>query len=179
MSPDRRLRISPWLCLLGSFLLLTVPLPWLVAWAAAAGVHELGHLLAIRLLGGRVEAMELSPGGAVLEASGLHWAGELAATLAGPICGFLLLGLAHRFPRLAICALVQSCYNLLPVFPLDGGRMLRCLLRRFLRPAAAEGWSRGISLGTAVLLLLIGWGLLRHPLAILVPLLLFLRNRSV
>ena len=53
---------------------------------------------------------------------------ELICILAGPAASLLLLCLARIFPRVAICGLIQGCYNLLPIAPLDGGRALHCLL---------------------------------------------------
>lgn len=53
---------------------------------------------------------------------------ELIAVLAGPAASLLLLSLVRVFPRVAICGLIQGIYNLLPIYPLDGGKALRCLM---------------------------------------------------
>lgn len=53
---------------------------------------------------------------------------EALCALAGPVGSFSVVLLAEYFPEAALFGLVQGLYNLLPVYPLDGGRILRCLL---------------------------------------------------
>lgn len=123
----RRLWVSAEVYPLAGVLLLTVPLPWLGAWFAAAAIHEAGHYLAVRLSGGQVYEFRITGAGAVLEAGGLTAWQSLLCILSGPAAGLLPLLVLHRFPRTAVCALVQTGCNLLPIMPLDGGRALQCL----------------------------------------------------
>ena len=51
---------------------------------------------------------------------------ELLCALAGP-AGSLLLAMLP-VPKLALCALIQGMFNLLPLEGLDGGRILGCIL---------------------------------------------------
>ena len=113
-------------CLLELVLMLfLLPLRWLLAAMVAAFIHELGHYTAVRLLGGSVYGIKFGISGAVMEASDLPKWAELVCVIAGPLAG-LLLGLMYPcFPVTAICAVAQSIYNLLPIYPLDGGRILR------------------------------------------------------
>lgn len=120
--------------------LLTVPLNWLAAFLVAAVVHELFHILALRLLGGRADSLRVGAGGAVLRVEGLSPGREVLCALAGPLGSLSLLPLCPRFPRLALCALVQAAFNLLPIRPLDGGRAVCCALALLIGEEAALRW---------------------------------------
>ena len=54
---------------------------------------------------------------------------EFLSAMAGPAAGFLLVLLFPWFPRIAFSALVQSLFNLLPIYPFDGGRVIRSIMR--------------------------------------------------
>lgn len=109
---------------MGALLLLTLPLPWFAAAVAAAGIHEAGHLLAIRLLGADARKIQVGPTGAKIHTSFSEPWRELLCAAAGPAASLLLVLAAKPFPRIALCGFVQGLYNLLPIYPLDGGRML-------------------------------------------------------
>lgn len=120
-----RLRISGGAYLTLAFWLLICPVQWVGAALAAACVHELGHLIAIWMCGGRVWEICVEPSGAKMETEPLEPREELICALAGPLTGGILCLFWRWIPRMAVCAAVQTAFNLLPVFPLDGGRALR------------------------------------------------------
>ena len=127
-----------------AFLILVMPVSWITAAAAAAGIHELAHIVVIRALGGRVYRITLHPGGAEIAVSGLGYLQEMAAAAAGPLASLLLTFSCRAAPRLAVCGLLQGLLNLLPLYPLDGGRILLCGLIR------AFGNERGDAIFSAV-----------------------------
>lgn len=144
-----------------ALLLVVLPLPWLGAAILAAAVHELCHLAAVRLLGGRTEGLRVGAGGARLGAVLPTPGRELLAIAAGPLGSLSLVLLARLLPRTALCGLVQGLYNLIPVEPLDGGRAVRLLLERWC-PAHVGRILRCLRLGAAMCAVFLGavWGLL-------------------
>ena len=133
--------------------ILLLPLKWIFAAATAAMVHEMFHSVSVWLLGGRIYTVTVKPFGVVMEADGISGIGETVCALAGPVGSFCLVTVVSRFPMLGICALVQGLFNCLPVYPLDGGRVLRSLLEATV-PAHAEWICCWVE--RAVLLLLFG-----------------------
>lgn len=105
-------------------------------------IHELGHILLLRLLGLRVCRFQIELKGLCIEYRGYTGAlGHALAAAAGPISGLLyalaasLLGAQYSSQWLELSAgvsLLLSAFNLLPALPLDGGRILYHLLSALL-----------------------------------------------
>ena len=121
------LQLPPSSCLWGAMCLLLLPVEWVLAWAVAALFHELCHMGMILLCRRGVVSIRIGAFGAVIETEPMPRYQEFFCTLAGPLGGLVLVMLSRWMPRVAICAFVQTLYNLLPVYPLDGGRALRCV----------------------------------------------------
>lgn len=127
----------------------------------ACVLHELGHWLMIRRLGGRVRALRLTLVGAEMSLDPkrpLSYWREALAALAGPAVNLLCAALAAQW-KLYLFAGLNLCYgllNLLPIFPLDGGRALLCLLANF-GLHRAERLTRWTAVVCAGLLLGLGW----------------------
>lgn len=118
--------------------------------------HEAGHLLAMRFSGAPVYGLRLSAAGAVISGGFLGYRQELACAAAGPLNSFLLAFLCMRpLPELAIVSALLGAVNLLPVYPLDGGRILRSALLLHLEQHRAERLLRVVT-GSVCCLLMIG-----------------------
>lgn len=137
-----------------------LPLKWLLGAFLAAFIHECCHLTAISLLGGSVHQITIGPSGTVIDLDPMSNGKELLCAAAGPAGSLLLLFFSKWFPELAICGLVQGAFNLLPVYPMDGGRVLRCILR-FIVPTQADSLSirTGIVISALLAICAIAWGI--------------------
>lgn len=123
------IRIRPSAYILAAILVLLVPMNWLCALLLASAIHEAGHLVAIYMTGGKVEAVSIGFCGAQIHTVISETGKEFFCAAAGPLASMLLLLLSRFFPKIAICGMIQAVFNLIPVYPMDGGRMLHCLLR--------------------------------------------------
>lgn len=126
-------------------------LVWLVLLFACVLVHELAHSVLARAKGAHVRSIVLLPIGGVSQIDHMPegWSDEFAIALVGPLAS---IGLAALFfaasaatgsrlvpieiwsgpllPRMAWTNLVLGLFNMLPAFPLDGGRVFRAALER-------------------------------------------------
>ncbi len=133
----------------------------------AALVHELGHLLMILFLGGRVERITLAIAGAEIEYGCLQkpWQEALSA-LSGPVAGLCPILLGDLLPLctftqslLLLCGLL-SFANLLPALPLDGGRAMWFLFTAIFGEEKGCAITARVSKLVAILLSLCALGLL-------------------
>lgn len=135
-------------------------LPWGIL---AALLHELGHILAARISGGRVDAITFNITGAELRlsyAGGLSYGRENMIALAGPAANLLagVPALCFGGYLFAITSFGLGLFNLVPILPLDGGRVLSNLISERIGILASEkalSVSAGISIG-----ILVGFGVI-------------------
>lgn len=149
------IQIQPIFCVILAFTLIIIPFPLIFAWVTAVLVHELFHVLAIKLFGKQILSVKFGLHGAVIETRDLTNVQEMICALAGPLGGFCLIIFAKQFPLLAIFGFVQSIFNLLPLFSFDGGRVLKCLLKQFVQEEKAENIFRVTEKTISLLLVLL------------------------
>ncbi len=140
---DFPISVDAGFCVFTAFMFLVVPLPWMAAWFTAALFHELCHYAALKAFDVPVMQLRITSGGAIMETD-IRGIKACVSSLAGPLGGLFLTLFGRQMPRLAVCALVQSIYNLLPVYPLDGGRAIREMLETFAGPTKAKRISNGL-----------------------------------
>ena len=104
---------------------LLLPLRVLLGVVLAAAVHEIGHLTAMYFLGVPVLGIVFRPSGARIEAGPMEPGVEVICALAGPVAGAVTIFAWKWFPELAVAGLVQTVFNLIPIYPLDGGQVAR------------------------------------------------------
>ena len=110
---------------------LILPLRFLLGVLLAAMVHELGHLTAMYFAGVPVLGFVIHPFGARIEAGDMEPGVEIICALAGPLAGAMTIFVWKWFPELAAAGLVQTVFNLIPIYPLDGGRVARNICCKF------------------------------------------------
>jgi Zn-dependent protease/CBS domain-containing protein len=158
-------------------------------------LHEFGHVFAARGYGIRTSDVTLLPIGGVasLERMPEKPSQEIVVALAGPavnlvIAVALALGLGASFDlgqmaqleearssmvgRVAAANVALCVFNLIPAFPMDGGRVLRALLAIRLGYTRATRTAANIGQGLAFLFALLG--LLGNPVLILIAVFIFL-----
>ncbi|MBQ9839037.1 MAG: hypothetical protein IJO56_06080 [Oscillospiraceae bacterium] len=124
--------VQPQIYALLAAMLLLLPLKWLTAAVMSVLLHEGCHLAVLKLFHTQVSSVRVGWSGVQMETAPIKDYQELLCALAGPGSCIIAFALADWFPRFAICAAFHAAYNMIPVYPLDGGRVMVCLLRMFL-----------------------------------------------
>jgi len=138
-----KISMHPLFLILGVVLFFLGELSVFIVTTLSALLHEFSHYLVASKLGYSMIKIRLMPFGAELfgDFDSFQNRDELKIAIAGPIMNFcvciIVLGLWWIKPALYGISdvffstnLVMGIFNLLPIFPLDGGRILLCLLSK-------------------------------------------------
>jgi Zn-dependent protease len=154
-------------------------MPWVIGIAAAVGLfvsvtlHELGHSWVALRYGVEIESITLwiLGGMASLKSVPREWNREFWIAIAGPVTSVLVAGVfwagllaipsGLHVPRfvvgwLALTNVILAGFNLLPAFPMDGGRILRALLARQRPYASATRIAGRVGVVFALLFAVVG-----------------------
>lgn len=151
-------------------------------------LHELGHSVIAQQLGVQVKSITLLPIGGIAALKNIPenpWH-EIAITLAGPMVNAAIAavllpvtglpsGLFLRDMPHDVAGLLQAMmkvnvglflFNLIPAFPMDGGRLLRAMLALAISYRRATQIAATVGQGFAVLSMLVGFHLWPNPNAL-------------
>lgn len=159
-------------------------------------LHELGHSVTAQRFGLKVESITLLPIGGVAALAKMprEPRQELLIAIAGPAVNFVLAPLLYALHlaleatpnpetwslaspgspllKLAVLNIGMAVFNLLPAFPMDGGRILRAVLA--LRLGYGEATRISASLGQLLAIMLGFLGLFASPMLLFIALFVFI-----
>ncbi len=137
-----------------------------------AFIHELGHLLAGILLGMKPDKLEIMPLGISIsfrvlpkdynykvKFGNIFEVKKIIVALAGPLTNFIIVVLALNLNLeivsnmiIIYCNLLLMIFNLLPIYPLDGGRILNSILYILFGKFKSEQMINNISFAVLMLI---------------------------
>jgi stage IV sporulation protein FB len=124
-------------------------------------LHEFGHSLQVRRYGIRVRDVVLLPIGGMARAERIPekpWQ-EIVVAISGPAVNFVLAAVVYGIVKISgrpldlesdlltnllVINLVLGAFNLIPAYPMDGGRILRGILALRLPYLRATRWAKNI-----------------------------------
>lgn len=131
--------VGVWYCFTGELFLFLLS-------CLVALQHECAHAFAAAKLGYKLNKIVLMPYGAVIDGDlrGISLKDEITVAVWGPLCNLFTAAFfaalwwfyptAYAFTDVAcFSSLSIALVNLLPAYPLDGGRIFRCVLERAFR----------------------------------------------
>ncbi len=157
-------------------------------------LHELGHSVVALRYGVEVSHITLLPIGGVAAMRSIPEAPrqELLIAIAGPLVNVIILAVLipiKGFPTWIDAPIIPQSgpelvdaviranmilivFNMIPAFPMDGGRMLRAMLAMVFSYPTATAWASGLGRVLAILFVLMGLRL--NPFMVLIGIFIFL-----
>ena len=177
------IRVHVLLLLLAGLMVLRVPDPlmavfWIVTLFGIVLLHEMAHSVVALRFGLHVVDITLWPLGGMARMSEIPESSRIEGwiAIAGPLLNFALAGIAFPFvvwtsvsdsvgPGLQawtwsffLSNLIMGGFNLLPAFPMDGGRILRAFLGR--KGDWVVATERAVNVGRAIAFMLALFGIM-------------------
>lgn len=162
---NRKIKFSvhPLFLVLGIYFAVTGKVFSFLVFTLTALIHELGHSLTAESLGYRLNKIVLLPYGAIVsgETQDMPNIDQIKTAAAGPlvnivtaiffVCLWWLVPQIYPYTELAVVAsLTLATINLLPAYPLDGGRVLLACLSLYMSQKSAYKLVKRISIGIAL-----------------------------
>lgn len=134
----RKIEVSPsfcaMICLIG-----WVDIQIAKCFLLAVAVHELAHCIVALLCRVRVEQVSFRIFGAVIQTQSMNYGQEILIAMAGPVASLLM---AYAFRGMdAVFFIINALLagvNLLPIYPMDGGRMFQSVLMLNMSPSSVH-----------------------------------------
>lgn len=160
-----KLRIHPLFFAFGLYFAFSGKVFLFLTFTLTALLHEYGHALKAEKLGYKINNISLMPYGAVVNGAieGLSYKDEITVALAGPfanlfisamfVCLWWLIPESYPYTDTVVFSNVSvAAINLLPAYPLDGGRIISAMLSQLLNRKTAMLLIRmsGIIIGAAL-----------------------------
>ncbi len=136
-----RFKIHPLFIVFGIYFAFTGKVFSFLIFTFTAVIHEIGHFMASEKYGYALNRITLMPYGAIIEGNSLDisFKDEIFIAIAGPLINFMVavffiaiwwvFPITYAYTDLAVFANLSICLiNLLPCYPLDGGRVLLSIL---------------------------------------------------
>ena len=161
---------------------------------ACVVLHEFGHILVARRFGIKTPDVTLLPIGGVasLERIPEKPGQELAVAVAGPLVNLVIAAVlivasglllpvgatqiddprVSMMARLAVANLFLAVFNMIPAFPMDGGRVLHAILA--MRMGSQQAMQVAARIGQGLAILLGFWGLFGNPLLIFIAIFVYM-----
>ena len=150
--------IHPLFFVLGIYFALTGKVFSFITFTLTALIHELGHSLKAESLGYKLNKVVLLPYGAIIsgETQDMSNVDQIKTAVAGPlvnivtviffVCLWWLFPQIYPYTELCVVAsLTLATINLLPAYPLDGGRILLAWLSLYMEQKSAYRLIKRIS----------------------------------